>query len=323
MKSHDKYESLRTCGIPKPLYPICGKPLLYYCLQNLAEQSVSRAIIVTWSADKEQVQATIASFDFGSMKVEFVISTDNSEYSSQISGLSLALPFIPIDSTFSVVFGDMTSPLTLPKLPGNTSVSMTLTSSNGASPFIVGVSDFETLALLKPVEEIEFDGELRLTASSPLKIRGDLFDANVYTFKNTETFKSAIEENTDEETISGLIGSRMVNTGTVSCVISPSPTIRVKSLADLLAAHQAQARVLKLKGNNWSESVEPEGVVLKNSAIGKSVQIGIGSRIVRSVVMDNVVIAPGSTIEDSLICPGARVTGEVSSEVVVLMNGDN
>jgi NDP-sugar pyrophosphorylase family protein len=311
VKSQDKYDSLRTSGVPKPLLPVCGNSLVSVCVSNLSKMpSITDVIVVTWWKDLEAVKSDLSSTD---MKVRVVSSESNDDTASLLDGLLLGLETVNEGETVMVVPGVMVTLVSsVTRLEGDNEGVVTLYPSE-ESPLIVGVSNDDQLLFIKDKEEIEFDGSLKFPANKPLTLRTDLIDSGVYLFKNTSSFQQQLQQSDDILTsLSNL---------KVKCNIIPTPaekTVRVKTLADLITANQMIARINKLKANNFigAESLIPDDAVIKNSFVGSHVNIGSTSRIVRSVIMNGATIAPNVVIEDSLICSGAEVTSNVSADVV-------
>jgi len=307
VKTHDRYDTLRTCGVAKHALPICDKPLLAYPLKQAASVfKPTLIVIVTWASQAEEIKEAVISH-LPDTPIKWVTSD---ETASPVEALCLALTLIPTDAQVTVLPGDLMGDLTPYSLPPGAAAAVTLYSDPEApQTFVCGLNAAGEVSYFQTIEDLEFDGNANFP-NCPISLRGDFQDAKIYHLRNSV---SLAQKFADEESLISAISKLPV----VSAIITRfEKKCRIRSLGDFLAWTQSVARNLKLKNGAFSASEIPEGVVVKNSSIGARVTLGAGARVARSAILAGAAVAAGVSVEDALVCPGAVVTVNVSGGVV-------
>ena len=90
----------RSSSLPKPLYPLAGRPLLWHVLAAAAELRADRTVVVV-GRGADQVRSAVPEFGFG--PVEFA---EQRELRGTGDALATALPLLPPDGEVLVLYGD-------------------------------------------------------------------------------------------------------------------------------------------------------------------------------------------------------------------------
>ena len=311
VKTHDKYDSLRTCGVPKHVIPICEKPLLSYPIDMLSSLGYSRIVIVAWASQVDEIRETVSHLSLPNLHITWVASEEDA---SSVEALILALPHVPVDDCFIVIPGDLMLATSLPQytLPTGKDAAVTLYPDAEEKSFVVGMDSLASLAYLKTCAVVDFDGHAALPAQK-MTLRGDLQDAKIFHLRNTPALAGNLKSFAEEEDSLLLAVSKLP---AVSVILLPAleKKFRARSLPDFLAWTQSVARAQKLKNGAFTASPVPADCVVKNACIAADVFLGAGSRVARSIVMAGASVAAGIIIEDSLIC--SAVTENFSGGVI-------
>ena len=311
VKTHDRYDSLRTCGVPKHVIPICDKPLLCYPIETLVTLGYPRIVIVAWASQLDEIREAVSPFKPARVELIWVAAD---EVASSVQALVLALAHIPSNDSFIVIPGDImaSSVLSQYTLSTDADAAVTLYPDADEHNFIIGLNSSGSLAYLKTVEDVEFDGQASLPPQK-MTLRGDLQDAKIFHFRNTPILAGNLKAASDDEESLLLAVS---NLPAVSVILLPpvEKKFRCRSLPDFLAWTQSVARAQKLKNGAFTASAVPDDVVVKNACIAAGVSIGTGARVARSIIMTGASVAPGITVEDALVC--ASVTENCSGGVI-------
>jgi bifunctional UDP-N-acetylglucosamine pyrophosphorylase/glucosamine-1-phosphate N-acetyltransferase len=87
-------------ALPKPLYPLAGRPLLWHVLAAAAELAAERTVVVV-GRGADEVRAAVSSFGLG--PVEFAVQR---ELRGTGDALATALPLLPESGEVLVLYGD-------------------------------------------------------------------------------------------------------------------------------------------------------------------------------------------------------------------------
>jgi bifunctional UDP-N-acetylglucosamine pyrophosphorylase/glucosamine-1-phosphate N-acetyltransferase len=101
-------------ALPKPLYPLAGRPLLWHVLAAAAGLEADRTVVVI-GRGADQVRTAVSGFGLG--PVEFAVQQ---ELRGTGDALAAALPLLPSDGEVLVLYGDtpLVTPATLRRLLG-------------------------------------------------------------------------------------------------------------------------------------------------------------------------------------------------------------
>ena len=87
-------------ALPKPLHPVCGRPLLWHVLAAAAPLKADHTVVVVGNG-ADQVTAAVAGFDLG--PVAFAVQATQRGTGD---ALAAALPMLDGDGDVLVLFGD-------------------------------------------------------------------------------------------------------------------------------------------------------------------------------------------------------------------------
>src|SRR5436190_21823827 len=102
-------------SLPKPLHPVCGRPMLLHVLDALSELLVDRAVVVVGSG-AERVTKTLLEHGHSDLPIEFVEQRVNRGTGDAVSVALTAFPDDDEDGDLIVLPGD--APLLRPSTLG-------------------------------------------------------------------------------------------------------------------------------------------------------------------------------------------------------------
>jgi NDP-sugar pyrophosphorylase family protein len=285
-----------TLDYPKPLLPICNKPILRYQLESLQRAGVREVYVVVGHL-KEQVGRVLAQSE-----AELGLRVHQVDQESTL-GIAHALLQLEahVDAPMLVLLGDIF--LVAPRLPEmirmlqREDVSGVLGVKRESDPSVVR----RNFAV-----HLRADGSVGQVVEKPRAVRTDLKGTGVYLFRPEffdalrRTPRTALR---DEYEITDSI-QLFIDQGHA---VYPAEVIE-RDVNITLACDLLQCNLTELAcGGAKSSGRLPDGVTVRDSLLGKDVRLAPGTVVERSVLGSGVVVERSIEIRDCVVFSGAHV----------------
>lgn len=294
-----------TCNLPKPLVPVCTKPVLEYILDLLAEHGCTEAeIAVRYKGDK--IERHFSSGVYKNITLGF--STEKSPLGTAGCVKKAAENF---GEDFIVISGDAMCDFDL-------SAALDFHKKRGADATIVTkrVDDPREYGLI-----IEKDGRITDFCEKPsyINCRSDLANTGIYILSPRVLELIPDEKMWDfaKNVFPDMLSAGMklmccelngywCDIGDISaykrcCADLLDGKIRAEIPKHLRRAPASRALVDK------SAQISPSALITGACAIGNSVSVGDGAKLRNAVVMDGAFIGSDVTLNDCIICTNAHI----------------
>lgn len=300
-----------TCTVPKPMVPICGKPVIEYILELLAKHGCTEAIIAA-RYKKEILERRFSSGSFAGVSLGF--SEENEPLGTAGCVKKAAAG---IDEDFLVISGDAICDFDL-------SEAFRFHQQSGADATILTkrVDDPREYGLI-----IEENGVITDFSEKPsyINCRSDLANTGIYLLSPRVCRLIPPHEMWDfaKNVFPDMLGRGMklmnfeakgywCDIGDIAaykrCSIDLLEGRVGAALPESVSEKGAENRSgtgknLILPGTRIAESAAAGGF----SVIGGNVSVGAGARLHNAIVMDGAFIGENTTLNDCIICTGARI----------------
>lgn len=303
-----------TCDIPKPMLPFANKPIMAHMVELLARNGITDIVTILY----HQPDAIINYFGDGSsygVKMNYVVA-------SRDLGTAGAVKYAEqiFDETFLVVSADVICDFNLKEIVEfhrNKHALVTVALSRVDNPLPYGIVITNGDGRIKHFLEKPSWGEVitdtintGIYVINPAVLRsipeGKEFDFSKDLFPKLLEGREAVYGYTAEgywNDIGGLSEYGMSHKDIVQGKIKLD-TARIGSNTQV--SHSARMIGLVMLGDG---SIVGDDVILENSVIGKNCEISRGSRLVESILWDNVKVEKDSNIKRAIIASNS-VIGE-------------
>ncbi len=286
-----------TCNLPKPLVPVVGKPVLEYILDLLEENGCTEAVIAVHYKG-EKIERHFSSGRFGKIHLRF-------SYEKEPLGTAGCVKKAAEGWTedFIVISGDAVCDFELKK-------AMDFHKSTDAAATLITkrVNDPREYGLI-----IENGNRITDFCEKPsyINCRSDLANTGVYIL--SPTVLGFIPENEMYDFAKNVFPDMLSRN---MKLMNYEEQGYWCDMGDIHAYKACTADVLggKLRGYEKKQNFIGKGVMLDSTAlisghsvIGNSVSIGKGAKLRNAVVMDGAFIGEDTTLNDCIICSGARI----------------
>lgn len=280
---------------PKPLLPVCNRPIMRYHLDLLAAAGV-RDVVVVIGLHGDAVRKAFGDGSDIGLTITYVV---DEEPQGIASSLALAEPFV--GDVCAVVLGDIFvsmddfSPLLDPIMDG--SVEGTL--------LVIKEADPEAIRRNFAVEVVN-GGRIRSVVEKPLKPTSDLKGCGIYAFRRSifdAIRRTPPSDLRNELELTDAIQTLVHDRQHLRAIAAARWDINVTSPLDLL---DCNLRALDEIGNA--------------SLLGQDVRLPAGSSIVHSVVGDGVEAEAAVSLDHCLVLPNTRIAGSPRSYVRAILS---
>lgn len=309
-----------TCTVPKPMVPICGKPVIEYILELLAKHGCTEAIIAV-RYKKEVLERRFASGSFAGISLRF--SEENEPLGTAGCVKKAA---VGIDEDFLVISGDAICDFDL-------SGAFRFHKESGADATILTkrVDDPREYGLI-----IEKNGLITDFSEKPsyINCRSDLANTGIYILSPQVCRLIPSHEMWDfaKNVFPDMLGRayRLMSFEAKGywCDIGDISAYKRCSV-DLLEGKVGAALPKNAQKNQGEKTLVLSGARIAESAaaggfnvIGENVSVGEGARLHNAIIMDGAFIGENTTLNDCIICTSAQIeSGAAVYENAVV--GDN
>lgn len=302
-----------TCAIPKPMVPICGKPVIEYILELLARHGCTEAIIAV-HYKKEVLERHFASGSFKGISLSF---SEESEPLGTAGCVKKAAA--EIDEDFLVISGDAICDF-------NLSEAFRFHRAQGADATILTkrVDDPREYGLI-----IEENGVITDFSEKPsyINCRSDLANTGIYILSPKVCRLIPPHEMWDfaKNVFPDMLGSGMklmnfeaegywCDIGDIGAYKQCSTDLLKGRVSAELAQTQNDVKNKKTEANGAGKTfvlpgaqVAPDAVIGGWNIIGGNVSVGAGARLHNAIIMDGAFIGENTTLNDCIVCTDARI----------------
>ena len=297
-----------TCDLPKPLVPVCGKPVLFYILELLEKHGCTEAAVAVRYRG-ERIEAALGDGVFG--KLRTFVSYEDKPLGTAGCVKKAAADF---DDDFIVISGDAMCDFDLAAMyrhHKNTGVRATIAVKSVDDPREYGVIIGEN-GMVSGFSE----------KPSYINCRSDLANTGIYIIspdvlglvpgdKSVDFAKDVFPEMLGRELPLGYyaesgywcdIGDIAAYKRCTADLINGK--IRVDTAERLVTqnSHISKTSFIS-KGAYFS----PDALAAGCTSVGAGAYISDGAKLGNAIVMDGAFVGEGVTLNDCIVCPNARI----------------
>jgi NDP-sugar pyrophosphorylase family protein len=282
-----------TQYLPKPLIPVCNKPLIHRAFSHLQSAGVSRFVVNThWLA--HAYSAAFPDSEWNGLPIDF--SHETPQVLETAGGLKFAEALLPTSEPFWIYNGDILSTLPLGEAldahrrSGN-EVTLVLRSKDG------------------PLQ-VSFDPATGNILDLGCRLRPEMIPQFLFTgiYLVEPSFLKRIPSNTKMGVVPVFL--EMIREGAKlgGVVIDAGHWWDLGTREQIIAVHQFLAEG---KGP-WIASdarVDPSAQLTGATAVGANAEIGAGAVLRDTIVWNGAVVAPGAELHRCIVTQGALADG--------------
>lgn len=299
-----------TCNLPKPLVPICGKPVLFYILDLLAENGCTEAVIAVHYKG-EKIEKLLENKRYKNIDIRF-------SYEKTPLGTAGCVKKATDDFTddFIVISGDAMCDFNLGealKFHKNSSTEATIITKTVDDPreygLILGENNRVTGFCEKPsyinCRSEQANTGIYILSPSVIGLipKNEMWDFAKNVFPDMLDKKIPLgyyEENGYWCDIGDIAAYKRCNSDVLSGKVRCSPP---RSYAKNITVRRLSPNAFVGNGTKAAESAFISG----STVIGESVNIGNNAKLNNAIVMDGAYIGEEVTLNDCIICTDAKI----------------
>lgn len=303
-----------TLLVPKPLVPVCNRPVMDILFENLANIGIKNVICNTYYLADQIIQR----YKQNDLGINFNYITEDS-LSGTAGGLKKCQFFFDKGEDFLVLSADgLTNADILrgidvhKKSNAIATIGIKQISREDVSNFGVVVTDKEGF-----VTEFQEKPPIEEAKSNFINTGIYIFNYKIFDYIPGDTFYDFAKN-----VFPKLLAERQINTFAVKEYWSDIGTLEQykKSVEDTFSG-DCSFRHVGITNNGCgkyvTESEFSEAIkIVGNCVIGKNCQLGRGVRLENSIIWDNVKIADGVTLKDCIIASNEVVDKDLDRKVV-------